>query len=375
MYRYLLIFILVVGINCQELEGINHFVVAEESGQFFGWPANNGVWNWGNEILVGFTKVEYEETESHNIKDDSPQISMLARSKDGGKTWNMFDPDNYVGDGDRKQQLTHSINFLHDGFAMRVFGTGYHGTDDPEAGFFYSYDRGVTWQGPFPLDNVHNHKRFEGRVLTPRTDYLVLNENECMIFISSRVKGSGMSDKISVIKTNNGGLSFELLSSWLVPCSDPHRAVMPNSIKINENEFVTAVRRRVVDDRDNCWIDCYASTDGGKSWNFRSKIGNTGEHNGNPPALVKLRDGRLCAVYGNRTTKQIIGRYSSDNGKTWDDEFVIRNNFYTAEDSDNMQDLGYPRIIQNADGQLVAIYYWATKENHQQYIAASVWTP
>ncbi|MDW7681187.1 MAG: hypothetical protein SCK70_11520, partial [bacterium] len=29
-----------------------HVIVADEPGYFFGWPANHGVWQWGDEILV-----------------------------------------------------------------------------------------------------------------------------------------------------------------------------------------------------------------------------------------------------------------------------------------------------------------------------------
>jgi len=29
-------------------------VVFEQEGRFGGWPANHGIWSWGDEILVGF---------------------------------------------------------------------------------------------------------------------------------------------------------------------------------------------------------------------------------------------------------------------------------------------------------------------------------
>ena len=31
-----------------------HVTVYFEKGMFGGWPANHGIWSWGNEILVGF---------------------------------------------------------------------------------------------------------------------------------------------------------------------------------------------------------------------------------------------------------------------------------------------------------------------------------
>jgi hypothetical protein len=39
-----------------------------ETGRFGGWPANHGIWSWGDEILVGF----------------SAGYHLFARSMDGG---------------------------------------------------------------------------------------------------------------------------------------------------------------------------------------------------------------------------------------------------------------------------------------------------
>ena len=38
-------------------------------------------------------------------------------------------------------------------------------------------------------------------------------------------------------------------------------------------------------------------------------------------------------------------------------------------------DLGYPRVVQRADGKIVTIYYYATEENPEQHIAATIWDP
>ena len=42
---------------------------------------------------------------------------------------------------------------------------------------------------------------------------------------------------------------------------------------------------------------------------------------------------------------------------------------------DDDPDLGYTRLVERTDGRLVVMYYWATAENPQQHIAASIWTP
>src|SRR5260370_31746083 len=38
-----------------------HVVVYGEKGRFGGWPANHGIWSWGDEILVGFSAGPYKD--------------------------------------------------------------------------------------------------------------------------------------------------------------------------------------------------------------------------------------------------------------------------------------------------------------------------
>ena len=117
----------------------------------------------------------------------------------------------------------------------------------------------------------------------------------------------------------------------------------------------------------NCWIDVYRSTDDGQSWQFLSKGADTGMRNGNPPNLLRLMDGRLCLAYGYRATPYgIRAKLSHDEGETWEDEIVLR-------DDGRTWDLGYPRMVQRPDGKLVTIYYYSTAENPEQHIAATIW--
>ncbi|MDQ3349977.1 MAG: hypothetical protein M3545_18680, partial [Acidobacteriota bacterium] len=68
----------------------SHVVVARAPGRYGGWPANHGIWAWGNEILVGFSwgHMRGGGAESgHPIDRQQPEEHMLARSLDGGATW------------------------------------------------------------------------------------------------------------------------------------------------------------------------------------------------------------------------------------------------------------------------------------------------
>lgn len=54
-------------------------VVYKESGRFGGWPANNGIWVWGNEIVVGFMQGYFKNTErGHAIDNQKPNVPGIA---------------------------------------------------------------------------------------------------------------------------------------------------------------------------------------------------------------------------------------------------------------------------------------------------------
>ena len=356
---------------------MEHRIVYAEYGRFAGWPANNGAWIWsekeGNnldEILVGFTTGAYLLNSGHNI--GKPYTNSLARSLDGGLSWQMENPAGYVSRSNLLRTLSVPIDFTQPGFAMRVIGDAYHGSEEKRGGFHFSYDRGHTWQGPYAFTGFSALPELRNAELTPRTDYLINGSGECLVFLSVRSRDLWRADRTFCVRTTDGGLKFNFMT-WLVPPSDPYRAVMPSTVRCGSKTLVSALRRRDMDEGDgDCWIDGYISLDAGESWLFRSQIGVTGKHNGNPPALVRLTDGRLCCVFGQRNRRQLIARYSGDEGKSWGKEFVLRDD-YTSVEPD--QDLGYPRVVQRSDGCLVAIYYWATVANSHQHIAATIWDP
>ncbi|MSP13726.1 MAG: exo-alpha-sialidase [Chloroflexi bacterium] len=348
---------------------MEHQIIFQEKDRFAGWPANNGVWIWeGREILVGFVTGGYQVQKGHNISE--PYQCLLSRSLDGGKSWQMEAPSNFIGMGQPLAPLRQAIDFQHPGFAMRVFGAGYHGADEKRGGFFFSYDRGKTWSGPYFLAGLAQDTCLKDIELTPRTDYLVEGPHTCLVMLSARQPDAWGSDKIFCARTTDGGRTFNFLS-WIVPPEDAFRAVMPCTVRYAGQELVSVIRRRQMG-TNTCWIDAYGSQDAGASWSFLSRVGDTGQYNGNPPALVRLQNGRLCCVYGQRTRRQMIAQFSEDAGITWGQEYMLRDDYESVE---NDGDLGYPRLVQTASGQLVAMYYWADKGNLQEHIAATIWAP
>jgi hypothetical protein len=350
---------------------VRHVTVAAREGRFLGWPANNGLWSWdgGRELLVGFSEGDYVLQDGHNVGREPD--SNLARSLDGGRSWTIEEPRNYVGSGIPPVSSPGGIDFTHRGFALRVAATGYHGTDDPDGHFHVSTDRGRTWSVPYRFNGLNEASELQGLEITARTNYRVRGPSTCLVMMSARnpeLEFARRLDKALVAITEDGGRTFRFLS-WIVPWSDDFRAVMPSVVETPEGHLVAALRRRDPRrDAHPCWIDAYSSTDYGRSWRFLSRVGETGLRNGNPPALTALRDGRLACCYANRSTEQILMRYSLDRGRTWEEEHPIR--------TDPLEyDIGYPQLIQNADGELVAMYYLADQERPVSFIEAAVWKP
>ncbi|MDX9973817.1 MAG: sialidase family protein [FCB group bacterium] len=358
----------------EPLPNVRNVVVAGDPNRFCGWPANNGVWSWGDEILVGFTEGDFVSSEGHNIK--GIQQSKFGRSLDGGETWTTLDPENFLDGEDiqwlpnGKTRLEAPMDFCAPGFAMRVFASGYHGNNDPKGGFYYSYDRGATWKGPHAFGDLNNHLELQGKVLTPRTDYIVTGPKSCFLFISVNLSMVEQTSRLACVKTDDGGLTFDFVS-WITPGAPEFRSVMPQTVRLSNGDYVLACRKIFNTTFHVGLIDTYLSKDQCRSWNYLARVKEMRTHS-NPPAIVELRDGRLCCVYGDRDAKVIAGRYSSDKGRTWGEEFIVRDGFKSVDD---WADLGYPRLVQRADGSLVAMYYWATADRPQQFIAASIWQP
>jgi hypothetical protein len=358
-----------LGGRSSEAASVRHVIVCREPGRFCGWPANNGIWIWGNEILVGFYQADYVAKDCGHSHGGNGK-RLLARSVDGGESWWIEDPDDFVGDGGQATASPGGIDFAHSDFAMRMGGNQ----------FFVSDDRGKTWQGPYKLPDFGIKNS-----LTARTDYIVNGERDCLILLSAREPRveAGEQDRTFCARTTDGGKTFEFVS-WMTDEPIEVRSVMPSTVRCSANQLISAMRRR----RDvsitgpnkmkKCWIDVYQSNDNGRTWEFLSQAADTGTSNGNPPSLVRLRDGRLALTYGVRSVcspyryrwepQGIRARISDDNGKSWGWEIVLRDDALTW-------DLGYTRSVQRPDGKIVTIYYYNTEQIPQQHIAATIWDP
>ncbi len=342
--------------------------VYSEAGRFAGWPANHGIWSWGEEVLVGFSRgYEKDNGADYHIDADRPEDFLLARSKDGGATWSIEVPNPpgaMVGTRgmrhaamppgvpeERPLPLREPIDFTNPDFALAVH------MEDHRKGtscFYSSYDRGKSWRGPFGLP-VFGQKGVMGR-----TDYIVEGRRTCLLFLTA-TKTDGTEARPFSARTTDGGLTWQFLG-FIGP--EPRGyAVMPSTVRLSSTDLVTTVRLR---DSPRRWIDAYVSHDDGRTWSFLATpapdIGG-----GNPPCLVRLADGRLCLTYGYRAQPYSIQtRLSADQGKTWTEPFMLRGN-------GGSQDIGYCRSVVRPDGKVLTVYAFHDRVGSLREIEATIW--
>jgi hypothetical protein len=353
-------------------EDAQHIKVYYEPGRFGGWPANHGMWSWGNEILVGYSRGYYRDLGAtrHHIDREKPEEFWLARSRDGGMTWSHEHPaakgfliprGEFLHGTETPGQplptitdLQDPMDFAHPDFALTFRMENIHaGTSR----FEYSYDRGQTWRGPYRLPNLGTPGT------AARTDYIVNGRRDAFIFITVG-KENGREGRPLCARTIDGGLTWQRVS-WIGP-EPTGFAIMPSTVRLSDTVLLTTLRRREGTFR---WISAWRSRDNGKTWTQEEHpVEYLGE--GNPPMLNRLQDGRLCLTYGFRAYPYSIrARLSTDEGKTWGPQIVLR-------DDGTDRDIGYVRSVQRPDGKLVTTYYISDEETGpERYIGATIWDP
>jgi len=356
-------------------DGIEHVTVYYQGGRFAGWPANNGIWSWGDEILVGFVESAYMDTEGFHTYDRTTARNKYARSQDGGQTWTIesayeLGQTGWAFDNDLPDDIAEEPSimeepvedFTNPDFIMTWMRYNYH--NGPSI-FYYSNDRGHHWYGPYQYPDLDTHG------IGTRTDYLVNGPQEMSAFHNA-AKENGREGRVLHARTTDGGVTWERVS-WLGPEPDGFE-IMPSTLRLSDNELLTVLRVRETEPvRD--YVKAFRSLDNGETWSVDTAPVNDTGHYGAPPSMVHLDDGRLAVAYAYRSMygSRIAMRISSDNGTSWGHEIPVR-----YGDGANA-DIGYPQMVKREDGKLVIVYYW----NHTlrddttpyRYIAASIVDP
>lgn len=333
----------------------DHGIVLLENGRFAGWPANNGIWSWGAEIVVGFTLAYYKDNPGgHAIDSERSFVIRQARSLDGGESWSIETPAfAKETENDRSaKKLQVAIDFMHPDLALRFRWDK----------FYYSLDRCRTWNGPYRLP------KFGRPELLARTDYIVEGKQQVTAFLAAAKEDGGEGQPLCV-RTTDGGLTWKRVG-WIgkQPPPDYGYAIMPATVSAGTNGYLSLIRRGgVFDGQKQWWLEAYLSPDHGTSW-YRLDQPRI-DNGGNPATLTRLADHSLLLVYGWRHSPAgIRGRMSQDNGQTWSREIILRCDGASW-------DLGYPRTVQRPDGKCVTVYYYHGPDQPERYIGYTIFDP
>ena len=355
-------------------EGIRHSEVYRHKGQFAGWPANYGLWLWGNEAVVVFAVGKLGSQGPLHARDRNHAFRpRQARSVDGGMTWTIeafsgatpggasLSADEHLNDPLRAGTnitperelliLDAPVDFFDPETIVMAGRTGIRG--NAISWFYVSRDRARTWAGPFAIGEMG----LPG--IAARTDIVALGPHDALFMLTS-TKSDGEEGRVFCARTKDGGRSFDVQGFLMGETAG--YSIMPASVMRPDGTILTLVRRMEAGDKG--WIGAFISKDLGQSWREIGDPIPTG-YGGNPPAVSILADGRLVLVYGYRDRPYGIRcRTSRDGGVTWSAETIIR-------DDGGNSDLGYARIAVRRDGSVLAAYYFNARDNSDRFIAAS----
>jgi len=375
-----------LGAPRQVADAIHVVVRKPDHGRAFGWPANGGIWSWGNEILVMYLDCPYRDHpgfSNHDSDQEHPSSKWVtSRSTDGGETWiehRIAFPDPRANLAAAKPvNLTTPIDFSKPDTIVNFHW------DSLKAGartyLYRSTDRGRTWSGPY--DNI---PLFNFQAMTGRTDYEVAGKHSLTAYMgcSEVAEDKCHRESVYAITTNDGGLTWTKgprISRPLSPPGSGHKieyGAMPSRIRIDSHTLVATFRSGYTPakGRRTGWIDITRSTDNGKTWQVvNGYLMEMPTLNSSPPALSRLPSGRLVCSWGWRLPDDgsdptaIQARTSDDNGATWGDTFTLRQDGFDY-------DIGYNRQVVRPDGKVVTVYYYRTQADGQSptYIAATIW--
>ncbi len=356
MGKYFFLCCLLSAAQVLAVEVVEHGVIFFEEERFAGWPANAGMWSWGDEIVCGFSLGYYKKHPlgGHDIDSDRPSVNRQARSLDGGRTWTIEIPDYLQESGEERPvaELAAPVDFSNPDLAVRLRSNR----------VYYSTDRARAWSGPHPLPT------FGRPGLLARTDYIVEGSRRLTAFVTAEKEGGDEGQPLC-IRTEDGGMTWNLVG-WIGP-QPPESygyAIMPATLALPGDAYLSMIRRGAVfDGKRRWWLEAFLSPDDGVSWHLLAQpnIDNAG----NPATLTRLANGDIAMTYGWRTSPYgIRARISSDNGQTWSDESILR--------ADGASwDIGYPRTIQRTDGLCLTTYYYHSEEHKERFIAYTLWDP
>lgn len=371
---------------------IRHIVIDYDKMTYCGHPRQQGgIWNFGNgEIAVMYRrapcKYETDKDVSHSWTDGYMSRSdiVLRRSYDHGETWlpkddvivwsNAIPMENKLEflaqDPAKRERLDMSkpgAMFFMGGTSLLVrdpkTGKLINPTPNISGAFqLRSVDKGHTWERvPLPLPSIGYPPVVRlpdgtyARTVGSGPVYLSLSKDDgwswetdwkTMPIIAKDKTGLGRPTYAGLLVLPNGRLQCYFLmvqGQW-------------DALGMTEScDLLTWSKPRpIVRYGHGPWT---ARRWTSSTYALRTAYGGWGQRYRSPWPL-RLRDGRIVVVFARREYPPSIGViWSEDEGKTWSDEAIIR-------DDASGSDIGYPVATQLDDGRILTAYYYQQEDGN-----------
>jgi hypothetical protein len=351
----------------RQIKDVDNAVVYRREDEFCAWTYTRGFWQDAQgHLMQNFDALTLDysttttETITHNniFRTAKGQKMVTVRSTDKGRTWTGANPEINImtAGGNNRPTFEKSgpinwldkNNLLYSAFGGRAVQV--------------SKDAGKTWSAPsqLPLETLKS--------LTSLSSYVVRPDGRCLHFMYEA--DNGWKRRPLVYGSVGDGTEFHFMT-FITPENDAfgnangdykttapyggHRWFYPRGLLLRSGRILCSLRCQR-DPEGVMWSEVYKSDDGGKTWQFLSRINDFGS----PASLVELSDGRLVAVYGYRLPDYgIRAAVSHDGGATWDSELIVR-------DDGGSWDLGYPNAWDAGGGKVGVIYYYNSKHDPVQ---------
>jgi len=334
---------------------IENLIIYRKDDEYCSWPFNAGMWKCSRDnILVAFMNISCDYSNSKNLLHDRVETFgkiKAVRTVDGGRNWS--EAATIADNIELSEQLTYGIPFVPEEYfdfsnpntLLCCWSTPNSSNEKAKAWVKRSKDAGMSWE-PAVLLPQCSIPRFQGR-----PSYIVRPDGVILLFLTARPENNRY-DRPVVYASFDGGVNWCLIS--MMPCSNEYRIICPSPIILEDGRILVVVRCKP--SVEGPWNELYASEDGGRTWRFVSRVNDHGD----TANLVGLEDGRIFCVYGYRRPPfGIRGRVSEDEGKTWGQEIIIR-------DEGGSRNLGYPRAVELETGKILTAYYFNHKDDYIQ---------
>jgi len=362
------------------LHNIRHIIVDYDRKTYCGHPRQCGIWNFGRgEIAVAYRrarcKYETEKDVSHSPAEGYMSRSdiVLRRSCDNGETWR---PQDDVIIWSNSMPLEKKLAFLSQDPAQRkpldmsrpeaMFFIGFTSVSvrDPKtkklvkaapkiSGAFQirSVDKGHIWESaPLALESwgyppvVRLPDDTHARTLGSGPIYLSISKDHGMswqkpVMIAKDDSGLGRLTYQGLVALPGGRLQC-----YMYMTGKFHGLCVSES----DDHVTWTAPRPIVRYGHGPWTARRWTND---TYRLRTAYGGWEQRHRSPWPL-RLRDGRIVVLFARREyPPSIAAIWSEDNGKTWSDEAIIR-------DDASGSDMGYPVATELDAGRIFTAYYY-----------------